>query len=155
MKISKSFSKSLPYWKFLKDCSKSLKYLQNQTYLDFKKISQILKINFNKNYHFGFVLKTQKKIVGFVGTLFSKRKFNNKNYIFCNIHTWLVDKSHRIASHLLFEELIRKKLVITVLSPLDKLCGTFKKMGFDIFVMNYRIVFGKKNFFELFYFTIL
>ena len=132
-----------------KSTAKSLKYLQNQTYLDFKKISQILKINFNKNYPFGFVLKTQKKIVGFVGTLFSKRKFNNKNYIFCNIHTWLVDKSHRIASHLLFEELIRKKLVITVLSPLDKLCGTFKKMGFDIFVMNYRIVF-LLNFFNFF-----
>ena len=121
--------------------AKSIKYLRNQSYLDFKKISQILKINYNKKNPLGYVLKKNKKVVGFVGTLFSKRKINNKNYIFCNIHSWIVNEAHRISSHLLFDSLIKKKYVITVLSPLDKLCGIFKKMGFDILVMKYRIIF--------------
>ena len=130
--------------------AKSIKYLKNQNYLDFKKISQILKINYNKKKPLGYVLKTQKKIIGFVGTLFSKRKINNKNYIFCNIHTWIVNKTHRISSHLLFSSLIKKKCVITVLSPLDKLCSIFKKMGFNILIMNYRVVFliNFSNFFH-------
>ena len=54
--------------------AKAIKYLKNQHYLDFKKISQILKINYNNKYPLGYALKTEKKIVGFVGTLFSKRK---------------------------------------------------------------------------------
>ena len=88
--------------------TKSVKYLKNQNYLDFKKISQILKINYSKKSPLGYVLKTKKKIVGFVGTLFSKRKINNKNYIFCNIHTWIVNEANRITSHLLFDSLIKK-----------------------------------------------
>ena len=130
--------------------AKAIKYLKNQNYLDFKKISQILRINYNNKYPLGYALKTQKKIVGFVGTLFSKRKINNKNYIFCNIHTWIVNKTHRISSHLLFSSLIKKKCVITVLSPLDKLCSVFKKMGFNILIMNYRVVF-LINFFNFFH----
>ena len=130
--------------------AKSIKYLKNQNYLDFKKISQILKINYNNKNPLGYVLKTQKKIVGFVGTLFSRRKINNKNYIFCNIHTWIVNEAHRISSHLLFDSLIKKKYVITVLSPLDKLCKIFKKIGFNILVMKYRVVFliNFSNFFH-------
>ena len=130
--------------------AKSIKYLKNQNYLDFKKISQILKINYNNKNPLGYVLKTQKKIVGFVGTLFSRRKINNKNYIFCNIHTWIVNEAHRISSHLLFDPLIKKRYVITVLSPLDKLCKIFKKIGFNILVMKYRVVFliNFSNFFH-------
>ncbi len=120
--------------------TKSVNYLKNQNYLDFKKISQILKINYNRKNPLGYVLKTQKKIVGFVGTLFSKRKINHKNYIFCNIHTWVVNEAHRISSHLLFDLLIKKKYVITVLSPLDRLCKIFEKMGFNILIMKYRVV---------------
>lgn len=127
--------------------NKSISYLKSQNYLNFRKISQILKLNFNKKYPSGYVLKNKKKIVGFVGTLFSERKISNKNYKFCNIHTWVVDKTDRISSHMLFDILIKKKYVITVLSPLEKLCGIFKKMGFNILIMNYRIVF-LMNFFN-------
>ena len=113
--------------------AKAIKYLKNQNYLDFKKISQILKINYNNKYPLGYALKTQKKIVGFVGTLFSKRKINNKNYVFCNIHTWIVNKTHRISSHLLFSPLKKKKCVITVLSPLDQEHSNSSFLKFLIF----------------------
>ena len=52
--------------------AKSIKYLKNQNYLDFKKISQILKINYNKKNPLGYVLKTQKKMP-FPQNLMAKR----------------------------------------------------------------------------------
>ena len=61
--------------------AKAIKYLKNQNYLDYKKISQILKINYNKKYPSGYVLKTKNKVVGFLGTLFAKRKINNQNFL--------------------------------------------------------------------------
>ena len=120
--------------------NQSINYLKKQNYLDFKKIAQILKLNFNKKYPLGFVLKNKKNIVGFVGTLFSERKINKKNYKFCSIHTWVVNKEDRICSHMLFDILIKNKYVITVYSARNELCPTFEKMGFDIQIMKYRIV---------------
>jgi len=119
----------------------TVNYLRNQSYIDYKGINQILKINYNKNYPIGYVVKIRNKIVGFVGTLFSKRKIKSKNYVYCNIHTWVVDRSHRTISHLLFVPLIKKKCIITVLSPQIRLINTFKKMGFKSSQMNYKIVF--------------
>ena len=130
--------------------TQSINFLKNQNYLNYNEIKKILKINYDKKYPLGYVLKTKNEIVGFLGTLFSERKINNKNYIYCNIHTWIVDDSHRISSHLLFSSLIKKKCVITVLSPLEKLCNTFKKMSFDIRKMHYRVVF-LINLFSFFY----
>ena len=97
---------------FLKSRSEtqSIKYLKNQNYLDFKQISQILKINYNKKYPLGYVLKTKNKIVGFLGTLFAKRKINNQNFLFCNVHSWIVNEAHRVGSHMLFAPLIKKKM---------------------------------------------
>ena len=40
--------------------NQSINYLKKQNYLDFKKIAQILKLNFNKKYPLGFVLKNKK-----------------------------------------------------------------------------------------------
>ena len=124
-------------------------YLKNQDYLDYKKIKQVLKINFNKVYPIGYVLKVENKIVGFVGTLFSERKINKKDYIYCNIHTWIVNESHRLSSHLLFFPLIKKKCIITVLTPLKRLCSLFQKIGFSVRTMKYRVIFSI-NFFNFF-----
>ena len=120
--------------------NKTINYLKNQNYIDYKEIKEILKINYNKNYPIGYAIKIKNKIVGFAGTLLSKRKINKKNYLYCNIHTWVVDKHHRIVSHLLFLPLIKKKYIITVLSPQKRLVKTFEKMGFNIIDMNYKIV---------------
>ena len=109
----------------------AINYLKNQNYIDYKIIKEILQINYNKYYPIGYVVKIKNKIVGFVGTLLSKRKINNKNYLYCNIHTWVVDKHHRVASHLLYKPLIKKKYIITVLSPQNRLIKIFKKMGFQ------------------------
>lgn len=129
--------------------SQTTNFLKNQNYIDYKGIKKILKINFLKKYPSGYVLKIKNEIVGFVGTLFSKRKIRNKNYIYCNIHTWIVNESHRMGSHLLFIPLIKKNCVITVLSLQKRLVGIFKKMGFRSLEMNYKIVF-LTNYFSFF-----
>ena len=125
--------------------NQAINYLKNQNYIDYKGIKKILQINYNKDYPIGYVIKIKNKIVGFVGTLISKRKINKKNYLYCNIHTWIVDKHHRIVSHLLFTPLIKKKSIITVLSPQNRLVKTFQKMGFKVICMNYKIVFLNFN----------
>ena len=133
-KVSEVFHKTLLH-------KLTINYLKNQSYIDYKGIDQILKINFNKNYPIGYVVKIKNKIVGFVGTLFSKRKIKNKNYIYCNIHTWVVDRSHRVISYLLFSPLLKKKFAITVLSPQERLVESFEKMGFKSIQMSYKIIF--------------
>ena len=90
--------------------TQSINFLKKQNYLNYNEIKKILKINYDKKYPLGYVLKTKNEIVGFLGTLFSERKINNKKYIYCNIHTWIVDDSHRISSHLLFSSLIKKNV---------------------------------------------
>jgi hypothetical protein len=117
----------------------AVNYLKKQSYINYNGIGQILKINFDKDFPIGYAVIIKKKIVGFVGTLFSKRKIKNKNYIYCNIHTWVVDRSHRVASHLLFMPLLKKKCIVTVLSPKKRLIGTFEKMGFKSNEMNYKV----------------
>ena len=119
-------------------------FLQKQPYLDYKKIKEISKINYNRKFPLGYVLIHKANIVGFLGTLFSKRKVNNKKYIYSTIHTWVVDKNNRIASHLLFKKIIKKRCVIKVLSSLPNLDSNFIRMGFRILKMKYRIVFLKK-----------
>ena len=120
---------------------KTISYLKNQNYIEYEGINNILQLNYNKKFPIGYVIKLKNKVVGFVGTLFSKRKINNKNYLYCNIHTWVVDKIHRVASHLLFKALLRKSCIVTVLSPQNRLIDIFKKMGFQTIQMSYKIIF--------------
>ena len=79
--------------------------------------------------------------IGYFPTYNSYFSINNQNFLFCNIHSWIVNETHRVSSHMLFAPLIKKKCVITALSPLGKLCGIFRKMSFNILNMNYRVVF--------------
>ena len=68
--------------------SETMNYLQKQKYLKFSKIKKILKNNFIPDYPMGYVMKDKKNhIVGFMGTIFSKRIFDSKEYTYCNIHT--------------------------------------------------------------------
>ena len=127
---------------FYKDKNKkSLKtYLKKQKYIDYKLIKRNFFIIYDRKFPIGFVLKNQKKIVGFLGTLFSVRKINKRKYIFCNIHSWLVDIPHRVAADLLFKNILNK-CIITILSARKGLSRTFKNMGFKQIKMNYRVIF--------------
>ena len=91
---------------FFEDINKKkfLKYLKKQKYIDYNLINKNFSLIYDKKFPIAFLLKNKKKIVGFLGTLFSIRKINKKKFIFCNIHSWLVDVPHRIAADLLFKD---------------------------------------------------
>ncbi len=123
----------------------TLKYLKKQNNLNYKKVLFLFNNFINKKYPICNVLIFDKKIVGFVGTTFSQKKFNKKNYLNCNIHSWMVDANHRIGSSMLINQ-IKNNCIVTVLSSLPSLNKTFLKLGFKKFNMKYKIVFIK-NFF--------
>ena len=52
-------------------------FIEKQNFLKPEKILSILKINYLKDYPLGYSLILNSKIVGFLGTIFSKRKINN------------------------------------------------------------------------------
>ena len=133
----------------------TISYLKNQKYIKYTEINKVLKNNFISNYPFGYIIKDLKNnIVGFMGTIFSKRIFDNKEYIYCNIHTWIVDEIHRINSFLLLTPLIKKKITLTAFTPVNSLIGLLKKFQFEKIEIKYKIVcffnffiLQKKNFY--------
>ncbi len=125
-------------------------YLINQNYLDFESIIKTIKIKFNKSYPFGYILKFENEIVGFLGTIFSDRIINNKNYTYCNLHTWIVNKSHRLNSYLLLLPVLEKKVCIMTFTPVKSLIGLYQKFDFNKIQMKYNINFisGFNNIFS-------
>ena len=137
-KVEKVFYKSRLY-------NQTLKYLKKQSNLNYPKVLFLFNNFINKKYPICNILVYDKKIVGFVGTTFSQKKFNKRNFLNCNIHSWMVDINHRIGSSMLIDQ-INNNCIITVLSSLPRLDKTFMKLGFKKFNMEYRIVFIKKFF---------
>ena len=76
---------------------KSIVYLSNQNYLNFKNINLFLNNSFVKKLPFGYnLINKSGKVVGFLGTMFSYREIDNKKVLYCNLHTWIVDEKFRL-----------------------------------------------------------
>lgn len=121
-----------------------IKYLKKQKHLNRSKVILLLNSFINKNYPICYILTYKNIVVGFVGTIFSKKKFSNKKILNCNIHSWMVDSKHRIVSSLLLKKIKEKNCLITILSSLPRLSKTFIKLGFKKLIMKYKLVFIKK-----------
>lgn len=81
----------------------------------------------------GYVLMDRKKVVGFIGTLFSERIIKGKQHQFCNLTCWIVEDDYRQHSlHLLFPILSLKNITITNLSPSQRAEIIFKAFKFKI-----------------------
>jgi len=120
---------------------KAENYLKEQKYLESINFEIVLRSNFLKDYPIGYVLSTNSNnIVGFMGTIFSSRNYSDENYIYCNIHTWIVDKTYRINSFLLLTSLIKKNITLTAFTPVKTLIGLLQKFGFEKTKINYRII---------------
>ena len=92
---------------------KILSFLKSQQSIPFYKIEKILSSTVDENFPVGVIMVDLKfnKIVGFVGTFFSKRSISGKDQFFCNIHSWIVNTQHRLYSFFLISDLIKKKLI--------------------------------------------
>ena len=73
-------------------------YLRKQKYLDYKSISIFLKNVFIKDLPIGHnLLNHNRDVVGFLGSMYSNRlDSTGKKYLYCNLHTWIVDEKYRI-----------------------------------------------------------
>ena len=128
------------------------KFLKNQKYLDNKKVLSILKIKFLQEAPIGYALMDKKKnILGFLGTIFSKRYYKKDFSDHCYLHSWIVEKKFRLQSFRLILPLLEKNIFITTFSPIKSLEGLYKKFNFDqveyksiIFpIFNFNSLFGK------------
>jgi len=127
----------------------SLNYLKNQKYIKFSKIKNILNNNFISNLPIGYVIIDRtEKIVGFMGTIFSKKIINGSEYNYCNIHSWIVNDQHRINSFFLLTPLFEKDITLTAFTPVKSLVGLLEKFEFKKIQMHYKLVFSFNNIFQ-------
>ena len=133
----------------------SIEYLKKQKFLEFKKIESILESSKSNEFPIGYIMISKNnKIIGFMGSFFSKKKINNQQITTCNIHTWIVDKKIRIYSFFLMTPLLEKNLNLTAFTPIESLKGLLKKSGLKecslktVFNINFRFlnIFNKKIF---------
>ena len=94
-------------------------------------------------------------IVGFAGTFFSSRIFNGENQFFCNIHSWIVNPTHRLYSFFLISNLVKKNINLTAFTPVKSLKGLLQKFGFEKtiisenFFLNVTLFNFRKNTFKI------
>lgn len=108
------------------------KFLKTQKYLDPKEIFEILKINFNSDKPIGYVLiKNDKDVIGFLGTIFSKRLIEENRVEHCYLHSWIVCEKHRFEAFKLIMPILKKSMFLSTFSPIKTLEGLYKKLGFS------------------------
>ena len=107
-------------------------FLYNQDYLKPENIFSIIKINFLKDRPIGYILcEDNSKIIGFLGTIYSKRKINNEILNHCYLHSWIVSSKHRSQAFRLLTPILEEKIFISTFSPIKSLEGLYLKLGFS------------------------
>ena len=113
-------------------------FLKKHNYISFETIVKILKSSKEKKLPIANIMlhKNSNQIVGFVGTLFSVKKINNTDYHYCNIHSWIVSKNHRLFSFFLISDLLKKEINLTAFTAVYTLKGLLNKLGFEKKLIN-------------------
>ncbi len=79
----------------------------------------------------GYVLRDGGAVVGFLGTIFSRREASGRALRFCNLSSWIVKETHRSASlQLVLPVLALKSHTIVNLSPSATAYEVFAQLGF-------------------------
>jgi hypothetical protein len=82
--------------------------------------------------YFGYVLLDNQIVVGFLGLIFSKRRFKHREIKFCNIGNWVVSPEYRNKSiNLLFPVLKTEDCVLTNFTASPTVCKIFKTLKFN------------------------
>jgi hypothetical protein len=80
----------------------------------------------------GFVLIDGEKIVGFLGTICSRRMINGREEKFCNLTSWVAAKSHRQHSMMLLSPVLKlADYTVTNQTPARHIHPLFVKLGFQ------------------------
>ena len=108
------------------------KFLKTQRYLDPKEIFEILKINFNSKQPIGYALiKNDRDVIGFLGTIFSNRLIKENTVEHCYLHSWIVFEKYRFEAFKLIIPILKKNIFLSTYSPIKTLEGLYKKLGFS------------------------
>jgi hypothetical protein len=79
----------------------------------------------------GFILLDGEDVVGFLGTLFSRRMIQGSAKDFCNLTSWIVKPEYRSESlSLLFPLMGRKNLTLTNFTASNRVIAVLQKIGF-------------------------
>ena len=77
-----------------KNFQNTINFLTKQSFLHYKSIIDLISYQKDDLYPIGYImLNKSNAIVGFVGSWISKRKIENKECTFCNIHYWIVEQA--------------------------------------------------------------
>jgi hypothetical protein len=106
--------------------------------------------HFGKNWDYnnnpyGNIMRDTKSnnIVGFIATIYSKRKIRDKNYLCCNLAHFYVEKEFRMFAYYFFLYLLeRDKIIIYSHTPKDSIMNIYRKFNFEIQVMKYTVSLG-------------
>lgn len=135
--------------------SKLLLFLQQQKYLNSKKIIKIIDKNFIPSSPIGYIMLSRNDIVGFLGTIYSSRNYNKKIVEQCYLHTWIVAKEFRFYSYKLIMPVLENDCFLFTYNPIKQLEGLYQKFGFekilikkDLFFLDLKINFFKKRIYE-------
>ncbi|MDD2901308.1 MAG: hypothetical protein PHU44_02610 [Syntrophales bacterium] len=81
--------------------------------------------------YYGYLLAADGEIVGFLGTIFSRRKIRGQEYKFCNLSSWIVQPEHRRKSlFLLFPLLKLADYTFTNLTAQEHVAKIHRELGF-------------------------
>jgi hypothetical protein len=107
-------------------------FLKKQNFLNTNDVLSIIKINFLKKQPIGYILiENDKNIVGFLGTIYSKRTINEILVEHCYLHSWVVLKKFRLQAFKLILPILKKNIFISTYSPVKSLEGLYRKFDFD------------------------
>jgi hypothetical protein len=122
-------------------------FLQKQKFIPYHNIKNLISLQKNTTYPIGYLMTDKSDIaVGYVGTWFSKRIIENIECVFCNIHTWIVEKRYRLYSYYLISSLIKEDLNLVALTPVESLKGLLLKYDFKKEKIYYKLVLNLKLF---------
>jgi hypothetical protein len=81
--------------------------------------------------HFGYVLLDDERVVGFLGTFFSDRVVDGKEYAICNLFCWHVLEEYRRESLLLLRPILQlQDTCITALTSSEGATAVYRRFAF-------------------------
>mgnify|MGYP001300308333 CR=1 FL=1 len=135
-----------PVFRDSNESVKAFEYLKKQKYLKLNNIKPFIKNNFEDKLPFGYNLYNgSENLVGFLGTMFSYRTTLNLDFLYCNLHTWIVDEKYRLSFFSESEEILKKIFSYKCTffaKPSKSLIRIFlRKFNMSVLKMKYRVNF--------------
>ena len=160
-KLKKRIPKNLKIEKVSKEnINLANEYLKTRKNLEFK--FSPLSSHFGENWDYdehplGYFMRNtdDNKIVGFLGTICSRRFIQGKEIVCCNLVHWFVEKEFRVFAYAFFFPLMEREIIVYATTPRESIIGIYKKFNFDITIAKYTagiginfLTFFSKNFYR-------